>query len=841
LVIGHRSSRLPDWLPLSVFPLLALLLLWEVLVGGRVLLPAEYLNGFSPWGLATPAGVRESLPQWNALQWDGMAEFYPWRLFAARSMSAGYIPLWNPHVLAGTPFLANSQSAPLYPLHAFYYLPLGTSIAVRMGWAAFLHLSLAGTFAYLLARDLGARRPAALIGGAAFELSGFAIAWLELPSFLSVSCWIPLVLLCIGRAVRLSSWRWLAGGGTAAGMMLLAGHLQLAFYGLLAAGCVWLWEVVAGWAAGRRQPPAGAEGIPQKPTRPLPAIAMGIVFIAVALALAAPQMLPSLELSRISHRLTVASEQGYAGYVGYAMPPRNWIALLVPDYYGLPVLNNFWGLWNYGAPNVMEYAGHVGAAAFVFVIVGLVWGRRISPRVWLFGGIALLALLLATGTPLNRLLYFYVPGFAQTGSPARVLVLFCLAQAMLSALGSEWVLRKAGERWSAAALPLGAGLLAVLALMGALHLLAVSRLPSGSADDLTKISLPALQRAAAHVALAALLPLLLAWLFRENRPAHRVGAMAGAGLLVIAGALLLLGGAYNLTAPAPQVYPDTPLTRSLTQAGGRVATINEGADWGLYHVPPALLPPNASIAYGWRDAQGYDSLALGSYRRLANALAGSPEGAAPQINGNIVFIKNAHSPLLPLLATPWIVSRRPITRPGLAPAPGFPPGPPYVYHDKRALPEAYTVSHWTEAGREESPDQLLPSTSLLRATAVIAPLNGRPRQAAPGTPTPLVPATVERSRPGHLLVRAAPSRPSLLVLAEACAPGWTAAVHVPDAPPRRLPIYRTNIAFQGVVVPPGPAVVEWRYEPASFRVGLFFALAAMAGLLAACFSCKKSY
>ena len=54
--------------------------------------------------------------------------------------------------------------------------------------------------------------------------------------------------------------------------------------------------------------------------------------------------------------------------------------------------------------------------------------------------------------------------------------------------------------------------------------------------------------------------------------------------------------------------------------------------------------PN-SVVDGWRDAQGYDSLSLGSFRTLANALA--PAGdAAPGANGNMVFIQKTASTTL---------------------------------------------------------------------------------------------------------------------------------------------------------------------------------------------------
>lgn len=819
---GHSPRR--EWLFLWVFPLLALLLLWEVLIGGRVLLPAEYLKAFSPWNAAYPPDVRQSLPQWNVLQWDGMAEFLPWRLLAARSFSQGRIPLWNPHILAGTPFLANSQSAPLYPLHALFYLPLGATIPVRMAWVDFIHLSLAGCFMYLLARDLRVRPLVALVAGAAYELSGFAVAWLELPSFIAVACWIPLALLCVSRAVRDASWRWTTGAAAALGMMLLAGHLQIAFYGLLAAGCFWLYETGA-LVLGKRDasPPVSAVGSRFRPV--LGAVARGVVALALGLALAAPQMLPSIAFSRISHRAGSPSAQGYHDYVSRALPPQNWVTLLVPDYYGIPARDPR----QYGPPNVMEYAGHVGAAAFLLALVGAVWGRRITRRAWLLLALAGLSLLMAAGTPVDALFYFLVPGFAQSGSPARVLVLFCLAQAALAGLGAEYLLRRAAEQWRGVFVPLLAGFVGLGGLASGFHLLAAAQAPlldTGAPDPVS-----AVVRAVTYGGVLAGLLLLLAWLLRENAPSQRSRTLGVASLLLVAGGLLYLGGSYNLTSTPELAYPDTPLTQALQRAEGRVATINR--NWSLYDVPHALLPPNASIAYGWRDVQAYDSLLLGHSRALLDAIALPDPTSSPLENGNVLFVKRVDSPLYPLVAARYVVSQKPLDRLGLLPAAGFPPGPPFVYEDRIALPEAYTVSNWFTAEDAPGLERLravgptgLSSLALVAPGAAVPSPNPDTAGVSRGAPAELVRHSAQR-----LAVRTAAAEPSLLVLAEGFAPGWQATLHRAGEAPRSLPIRRVNTAFQGVFIPAGPVTVEWRYQPASFRVGLFFGLAALASLL----------
>ena len=57
----------------------------------------------------------------------------------------------------------------------------------------------------------------------------------------------------------------------------------------------------------------------------------------------------------------------------------------------------------------------------------------------------------------------------------------------------------------------------------------------------------------------------------------------------------------------------------------------------------------------------------------------------------------------------------------------------------------------------------------------------------------------------------------LLVIAAANYPGWTARL---DGRP--VPIYKTNVALQGVQVPAGTHTLELRFTPKIFYVGAAF-------------------
>ena len=64
--------------------------------------------------------------------------------------------------------------------------------------------------------------------------------------------------------------------------------------------------------------------------------------------------------------------------------------------------------------------------------------------------------------------------------------------------------------------------------------------------------------------------------------------------------------------------------------------------------------------------------------------------------------------------------------------------------------------------------------------------------------------------------------PGLLILADLYYPGWQALV---DGAP--VPLYATNLAFRGVLVPVGNHQVEFVYRPFLFTVGLYLSLAAI--------------
>ncbi len=756
--MSYRPSRL------SLLVLLALitaptLLLWRVVFLGDVFLPAALLRDVAPWRDAA------HLVPWNPIMWDGVAEFYPWRLFYARTLHQGFLPLWNPYQFCGTPYLANGQSAVLYPPNLlFVFLP-----ALRaFGASVWLHLVITGLLMYGFLRSgaVGTGRIGALTGAIVWQLSTWQVGWLALPTFLCVSAWLPLTLWLCWRLVVRPTLARATALGLALGLTILAGHLQIALYGFGLTSAYALFLLVR------------ASRVDRADWRPI--LGGFILALIVMAGVSAPQMLPTLELSRVSHRSGVAASwQNYQAYVRLALPLPNLLTLYLPGVFGSPTEGTFWGIGTNGGPSAyVENGCSVGILGLLLAFAGVAARWRANPTVRFFALAALAALLLALGTPLNALLYFGLPGFAQSGSPARILELWTFGAAVLAAVGVD-ALPSLARRTGLATL--GAFALGLALCGSALALYAAQNAPPGTLNaglarvpDWWRLPLGILLGAGAFGAL---------W---------QRGTVSVRGLRVSLAALVLVellaaNGSYNRTSRASEVYPVRPLVAFLQAHAGDARIMPLNRVWGLSQPPPAILPPNSGMVYQLHDLQGYDSLLTRHYIAWVATLdSGSP---APPENGNMVFTYGVGTPQARAAGAAWVVSQQP-----LPPNTGFQVAyqgtDGFVYQDALALPHARTK----DLAEHIQVAEIAPTRRLLTAPG------GGAQQ---------------------------------ITLAEQWYPGWWS--HEGIIPWE--PIRRTEGIFQSIRVHASAGAthqVETQYRPASFEAGLYalgLTLAWTAGLL----------
>ncbi len=764
-------------LPLIVFLALACVLLWPVLFGGRVLMPGGMIQAMSPWS-ATQA--RDADDSWNALLWDSAAYFYPARDFLGRSLRSGTLPLWNPYQMCGTPFLANFQSALLYPPNWLFAL-IPTARAI--GWLAFLHLFLAGAFTYLFLRGIGIGRIGSTFGGVAFMLSGFAVTWLELPVFLSTAIWLPLALHYSRMAHETGSARHTVVAGIAIALSLLGGHPQIAFYCLLAVGLYWIYLGVSG----------------RRTTSLFRSIVLAGFTFGLGLMLAAPQIYPALELAELSHRGgALPTSEGYAAYSGLALPWQHLVTLLMPYF-----LVNSWKI----PTEFAERCGYIGILPLLLIAAAFARSKE-RRHAWFMGGLAALGLLMALGTGINRLFYFGVPGFAHSGSPSRALFLFMFSVAVLGGMGLDYMLsgdRKRGPSVLWIAAPAGV-ILALGAVLTHINLATVAG--EYSEGQLLSAEMPRIVIFVVYLA-AGVGAFILTLKGKISRDAG--GALA---VVVLAADLLTFGIGFNPTCKPSEVYCKTQTTDLLKAKSGysRIMPLND--KWSLMKTPRAVLPPNAATAYGLYDVQGYDALYPVRYKALLDAAAGCD--SCPRENGNMVFARNPQSPVYDLLGVQWVISQKPV--PGARNAgDGC-----YVYRNRGVLPRAF-LAQMIEYGDDQDILQRIASGEAnLRSVALVDaddadqinpwPVIGARKS---GKPAESDSVTIRRYGCNRVLLDVQATAPSVLVLTDQYYPGWRARV---DG--KLASVAQVDYDFRGIAVPAGTHSVEFIYRPESFDKGL---------------------
>lgn len=624
--------KLQRLFPYALFLILVCIFLWRPIFKGEALLPGDYLAQMSPWNSVVKAP--NPAPQWNPLQFDAIAQFYPWRVFYARSMRAGHIPFWNPHQFSGTPFLANGQSAVLYPLNLLFVIfdPI-TAFTVF----AALHLFLAQVFMYWLMRELGCKEFGGIIAAICFAFSAFMVLWLELPTFISVAVWLPLVLLLIHRSVERKSIYHAGLGGVALAMAFLAGHLQIAFYVAFASALWWLWKTVGSL---RREGRAHVFRYVLIPCA---------VFLAIAALISSAQVLPSMELAAKSPRYTAPSVDGYQWFIGNALKPYRLITAFAPDFFGNPSKNTYYLLGMLdghagSAADYMEYGMYVGILPLMLCIIGLFEIRK-RRHIGFFAALGILALLVATGTPINLLFYYFVPGFSAFGGPNRILILYVFSIAVLAGFGVEHILEIATKlspfcyRGSKRKAPWGYVQIFVAFIVLVFHAGFLSMCITFMNEPFTdpmKVQILTTGNDSWGIAMCwGAIGIVLIALYSAR--VLRLSMFACLLTAIIVADLFSFGINYNPTCSRDKIYPRTALTDTLKRiaSNSRIAVINPS--WSLFDTPTAILPPNAAMVYGLYDLQGYDSLYLKSYKdKMAQIQQADP---SPPENGNMVLIR----------------------------------------------------------------------------------------------------------------------------------------------------------------------------------------------------------
>ncbi len=341
--------------------------------------------------------------------------------------------LWNPYIFMGMP-LATHPAYPLfYPLDViFFFLPLN----VAMNYSFIINTFLSGLAMYAFVRYLGLCRSACLIAAIVYSFNAvvFLHTYAGHLQTLQTLPWIPLFFLCIERYVRRGGFRTVVAGGVVFGIQLLAGNAQFSFYTALGGVAYGMWMLTERHRSAQspRQVGPGREKGGMRQIFVGGAALAGMV--AIACAIAAVKLIPSLEFMRFSDRnVTQSTFVGISSYYSYDL-----LTYLFPELYGDILGFPHWSL----APNgFWEMCAYMGVFPLVLSLIAVTYKPNRATA--FFSCAAVIAVFASLGprTPLFNLFSWVLPGFTKFRVHARFVVLVVFFAGVLSAYGMHWLMR----------------------------------------------------------------------------------------------------------------------------------------------------------------------------------------------------------------------------------------------------------------------------------------------------------------------------------------------------------------------------------------------------------------
>ena len=725
------------------------------------------------------------------------------RRIVAGWLEQGVYPFWNPYFYGGMAMFETFQSSWLfYPLTWLVEGPFpdpanpgfyngGLAWLLFFGspvdFLLFHHLLGAVGIAFLV-RHLGGRGWAQLVAGLLFLLSPQLVVLSDVGhgSKLYDIALLPWLLLALDRALDRFSPGRIALLAVAFSMMMAAQHVQIAYYGYIAAGLWWLVRQVRNVSV-KRAASIGRETVTL--------LAGGLV------GLASTAVIYFNTLAYAGETIRGAEGVGWDYATSWSYHPLESISMFVPDFFGFGG-HTYWGWMPF-----TDMALYWGVAAAVFALIAVISVRswRVTALV-LIGLVAWVASFGKFAPILYRPFYELLPLFNKFRVPSLIHSLVLVSVLVLAGIGLQRVFDVAGgdeQRRRAWKKPLAIALLICLALFVFAVLLQgpVANAISGWVERLhTEHAAQALdfgKRAAVSLVrslffTSLILGVLVAVIHRRVPLAFAGAALAA---IVLFDLVPFTGRLLHPTSTrmVNRVFYETEMIRYLNGAPrGRLVPLDRSR------------PLNSWAAFGIELHGGYT-------------------GSKPSYYSLVEQRRQLFNPnLLAALNVRYIYSSQELQ--GLEPV--FRGPDEFVYVNPNALPRAYLRGTWEVVDDSRQALERLLERGFNPHSDLI--LDRDPKNLENGGEV-VGSAEITLYTPNEVRLRVISESPAVLVLADAfSASGWTATV---DGSP--VEILRANGIVRAVAVPGGGSDVVFRYRPALWTISVAVTVASWLVILAA--------
>lgn len=556
-----------------VFIFLASFLLFsDAFINSKIIAPSDYIFTMPPWDSSMPANFQRPS---NYLLFDAVSQFIPWHYYSAKRIFEGQVPLWNPYSFCGSPFLANYQSAVLYPLNlVFYILSPFFKFPSFLNYIYLFKLSLSGIFTFFFFLRLKGGKAGALVAALSFMFSGFQMFCLEHPHT-NATLLLPLLLTFVAVCFESGEKYSFPVLSLSFGMLFLAGHIETETIVMFFVTLYFLYSLFTKCEPAKRV---------------IKSVQYGISLLAGVL-IAAPALFPFMEYVQNSSALKLR-EAGHTA--GNFFELSSLTALFVPDFYGNPVYGNEWsnlagvkGLYN------ANCGAYIGAAGIMLALLCVLsrWKER---DIKFFSLSCLGALCIAYNFPFLSYVYRFTPVLSFMSQGNQVIV-YCFSASVLAGMGTEFFINK----------KVGRKLMLLLAsftliIVSCLYLWYRISVPDG-VDTGTGWQILVF-------CFFAFSAIAISFFFTKVNTKRYVPALCI--VVVILFNQIYIWKGFHPSIDKKLFYPTS----------GGISFINQKT--GFERVAPVgdILLPNSSLIYGIRDIRGYDALSPKVYEELYNGV-----------------------------------------------------------------------------------------------------------------------------------------------------------------------------------------------------------------------------
>jgi hypothetical protein len=398
---------------------------------------------------------------------DLMLTELPLRQYMAERLASGEIPQWFPYEILGLPFSGSLVASPFHPQAVLHLL---FSVAVATKWRILLAYLFGLAGMYRLIRLLGGTRVAAVGGSWAFAFSGYAVSVNNDIPFLMPMSTAPWLYASMWRMTRRENPRDVAAAGFWWAMIMTGGDAQL----FVESGLIGLGLLLAS----SRVTIAGLRAFVTKPSLAfLPGdwraflrtpLARFIGAGVIATLLCAAEVLPALMLRNENERAVWKETNTLAK--GWAIHPYRLLDFFIPRF--TPDQFREEAGWLIGKRiDYFAFTVFVGATVAVIAAMGVLANvRRSRVTIALFAScVAAFILsmgyyaggtLFGTHFSVLQTLWKLAPPFTKFRYPEKYLAVFVLMLGPLTALGIDAAVTH-GRRAGQIALGIGGFVLAV--------------------------------------------------------------------------------------------------------------------------------------------------------------------------------------------------------------------------------------------------------------------------------------------------------------------------------------------------------------------------------------------